>query len=183
MAYLSSTEKEILKSAKKGDMEAFERLLLIYEKPIYGYIFRLVGRKEDAEDLTQETFVKIYRSITTVDLEKNFKAWIYKIATNTVYDWFKHKKGRPELFIIDDENSNFETIDASQPYYNIEASYDIESALAKIKPVYKTVLLLLYWRDLDYKEIAEIMSLPINTIKTYIRRAKIALAEEIIKKK
>lgn len=176
------TEKQILEIAKKGDLEAFEKLLFIYEKPIYGYILRLVGRKEDAEDLTQETFIKIYRSIAAVDPEKKFKAWVYKIATNTVYNWFKHKKNRPELFIIDDENSNFETIDKKSVYYNIEASYDIESALKKIKPLYKSVLLLHYWQDLGYKEIAEILSLPINTVKTYIRRAKIALDEEINKK-
>lgn len=179
MIYSGLSEKEILECAKKGDMEAFERFLLIYEKPVYGYILRLVGRKEDAEDLTQETFIKIYRSLAAINPEKKFKAWVYKVATNTVYNWFKYKKIRPEIFIVDDEKNDFETIDPKSLYYNIEASYDVEKALAKIKPLYKTVLLLFYWQGMDYKEIAEIMLLPINTVKTYLRRAKIALAEEI----
>lgn len=175
-------EREFVEAAKGGSLVAFEKILSAYERPIFSYVYRLVRQKEEAEDLTQETFIKLYQHIDAVDVDKNFRAWVYKIATNTVYDWLRKKQKRQELFIIDDPNIQFETIDTQTPYQDmqkVERAKDVENALEKVRPVYRAVLLLFYWQGFGYTEIAHVLSLPLNTVKTYLYRAKHALKQEL----
>lgn len=173
-------EKEILINLKAGNIEAFEKILFAYEKRIFNYIYRAVGVKMDAEDITQETFIKLYEHRTLINPDGNFKSWLYTIATNDTRDFFRKKGRRNELFIIDDpDEPEFETIDNFQSYSSIEAKNDVGEALMKIKPIYREVLLLFYEQGFAYQEIAQILFLPINTIKTYLRRAKEALKKEL----
>lgn len=173
----SENEKEIIQAAKTGDLVSFEKILFKYERRIWSYIYRLVGKRHDAEDLTQETFIKLYKNIGNVDMGKNFKSWLYRIATNTVYDWLRRKRSTPLFLDVEDPALQLETIESIDPYYYIDKTRDIETALMKVKPVYKTVLTLFYRENLTYEEIAEILNVPINTIKTYLRRAKQSLRE------
>lgn len=176
------SDKEIVVLAVKGDMKAFEQLVFRYEKPIFGYILRFVSHKENAEDLVQETFIKIYRSLKTFDPEYKFKTWLFTVATNTVYDWLRKVKNNKEMFIIDDPDSDFETIDDTWSYKLIEDKELIDNALKNIKPVYQSAIVLFYRDELTYEEIAEVLKVPINTVKTYIYRAKKALSEELKQK-
>ena len=164
-------EVELLILAKNGDLEAFEKILYTYEKPIFNYLYRLVRQKQDAEDLTQAAFIKLYKSLKFIDPDKNFKSWLYKIATNTAYDWFRKKKRQAELLVPEAEEY-LETNQAEEAYYEVETAFELEQALDQIKPVYKSVLLLYYKEELSYQEIADSLGLPINTVKTYIRRGK-----------
>ena len=175
-------DKQTLEKLKMGDLAAFEAVFSFYEKAIYGYIYSMVGHKENAEDLTQETFLKLYKNAAAIDPENNFKNWLYKIATNTVYDWLRKKRKSMEMFIIDDEKSGFETIDEDSPYLHIEDGKDLEAALNKIKPNYRRALLLFYYEGMNYEEIANIMEVPLNTAKTHLRRAKEALKKIYLKK-
>ena len=175
-------DKEIVFLAVKGDIKAFEQLVFRYEKPIFGYILRFVSHKENAEDLTQETFIKIYRSLKTFDPEYKFKTWLFTVATNTVYDWLRKAKKNKEMFIIDDPDINFETIDDSWSYKLVEDKELVDNALKNIKPVYQSVIVLFYRDELTYEEIAEVLKVPINTVKTYMYRAKEALGDELIEK-
>lgn len=172
-------EKELLNQAKTGNPEAFEKLLFIYEKPIYNYLYRLTGRREDAEDLTQKTFIKLYKSLHLINPDKSFKSWLYKIAANTAYDWFRKKKRLREIALPEDNCLN-ETIEPDPAYYRIEAGYDLGKALSAIKPAYKSILLLYYKDCLSYEEIADSLSLPVNTVKTHLRRAKQELKNELM---
>lgn len=171
-------EKELLALAKNGSLAAFEKILFLYEKSIYNYIYRLTRQKQDAEDLTQKTFIKLYKSIKSVDLSKNFKSWLYKIATNTTYDWFRKKKLEAE-FLVPEPDKYFETIEADEPYYDIETVELLDQALSRIKPNYRSVILLYYKDGLSYQEVADTLEIPINTVKTHIRRAKAALKNEL----
>lgn len=176
------SDKELVEKAKKGDMKAFEQLLFRYEKPIFGYILRFISQRENAEDVTQETFIKVYRSLKTFDPEYKFKTWLYTVATHTAYDWLRKAKKTQELFIIDDPDSEFETIDASTAYKDLEISQNkelVDNAIQKIKPAYQTVLLLFYRDELGYEEIADVLKIPVNTVKTHLYRAKKALGEEL----
>lgn len=177
---MGNDEKRIILAAKKKDLRAFEELLFLYEKRIYNYIFKLIGQKQDSEDLTQEVFIKLYKNLGSINPDKNFKTWLYTIATNTIYDWFRRKARRPELFIIDNEGGLLETSD-TELTYKIADNDSLKQAFDNIKPIYKQVLLLFYYQGFSYQEIGEILSAPLNTVKTYIRRAKIALKEELEK--
>ncbi len=172
---------ESIVRAKQGSLKAFEQVLFCYEKQVYGFMFRFVQSRVDAEDLTQETFLKVYTSLGSFDTEKPFAPWLFTIATHTAYDWLRKLQRRGELFIIDDENHPFETIDERQTYSAIEARLDVEAALAKLKPTHRFVLLLYYGQQLSYEQIAEMLPAPIGTVKTHLYRARKAL-EDIGKK-
>lgn len=176
------SDKELVEKAKKGDDNAFEQLLFRYEKQIFGYLLRFVNQKENAEDVTQETFIKVYRSLATFDPEYKFKTWLYTVATHTAYDWLRKAKRNHELFIIDDPENEFETIDESTAYNDLEMKENkelIDNAIQKIKPAYQTVIQMFYRDELSYEEIAQVLNLPLNTVKTHLSRAKKALSKEL----
>ncbi len=162
-------DKEIIISLQKGDSSAFEYFLSFYEKLIFNYIFRIVKNREVAKDITQDTFIKVYNNTKFIDVNKNIKTWLFTIATNTTYDFLRSKKSKKE-FSLDE---NIETIDEFDTYYTQgELISDVEKALEAIKLDYREVILLFYKYGFSYQEISEILALPINTIKTNIRRGK-----------
>ncbi|MBI3626935.1 RNA polymerase sigma factor [Candidatus Uhrbacteria bacterium] len=178
----SQTEPALLAKIKRGDLNAFEQMLFIYEKSIFNHLYRLVGHRQDAEDLTQETFLKVYRKAEQINPEANFRAWLYKVATNTAYDWLRKKKKLGEVLVDESENNIFETIPAKESYDSIEnkeTQEEMAQALGTLKPIYKSVLMMYYYHDLSYQEIADALSLPINTVKTHIHRAKLALRQNL----
>lgn len=176
---MEEIDEKILAAAKNKNFKAFEAILSYYEKAIFNYIFRLVNHKQDAEDLAQETFIKVYAHLDSINPEKNFRAWLYKIATNVVYDWFRKKGVHTELFIIDDPLAGFETIDEESTYLKIERTQDLLEALGRIRPIYRTVLELFYHQGFNYEEITQLLAIPLNTVKTHLFRAKKALKQAL----
>lgn len=169
MEQRKNPDRNILTRVQQGDLEAFEHLLSFFEQPIFNYCLRLVRNKEDAEDITQDSFVKVYTHRKLIDPEKNIKTWIFTIATNTAYDFIRRRKRHNEKSL--DEGD--ETIDVLQAYYPQEGLVsDVEQALGRISGEYRKALLLFYQQGFEYKEIAEILSLPVNTVKTHISRGK-----------
>lgn len=168
-------EITIIKAARAGDGAAFSRLMSVYERPIFNYIYRMVDNRPDSEDLTQEVFIKVFKHLGSYNVDRPFRPWLYTIATRTVYDWLRKRQRRPESLILDDPEAHFETIDPVDTYAVIEAKLDLDRGLARLKPIYQTVLLLFYQQQLAYEEIAAVLGVPINTVKTYLHRAKAAL--------
>ena len=176
MNNLEKIEKDILIRARAGDVWAFEYILTFYEKAIYNYILRILKNSQNAKDITQETFLKVYTHRSSIDPEKNIKTWIFTIATNTTYDFLRGKKRKKEIS-LDEEN---ETISGLKAYYVEEGLVsDVDKALNQINTEYRKVLLLFYQQGFDYKEIAEILEMPINTVKSQIRRGKEQLKEKL----
>ncbi len=169
------SEKEDLARLRSGSLKAFEAVLTAYEKRIFSHLLRITGNAADAADLTQETFLKVYRFRQKVDPEKNFKSWLYTIATRTAYDWLR-RKNRGEEVLLPEEG---ETNEALPAYNSKEAELDVARALGNIRPAYRSVLLLFYAEGLTYEEIAAALALPVNTVKTHLRRGKAALKNEL----
>ncbi|MCX6751834.1 MAG: RNA polymerase sigma factor [Candidatus Nomurabacteria bacterium] len=171
---MQEINKDILIRAQKGDLNAFEYILSFYEKAIFNYCLRITKNPQEAKDITQETFIKVYSHRKSIDPEKKIKTWIFTIATNTTYDFLRSKKRKNETS-LDEEN---ETIPNFEAYYPEEGLVsDVEKALKKINPEYKKALLLFYQQGFKYEEIAEILLMPINTVKTHISRGKEELKE------
>ncbi len=167
-------EKSVLLAIKNGDLSAFEYLLSFYEKMIFNYVLRIVKNIGNAKDITQDTFIKVYIHRKLIDPEKNIKTWIFTIATNTAYDFIRGKKRKNEISL----DMESETIYDIKTYYKEEGLVsDMDKALNKIKTEYKEALLLFYQQGFEYKEIADILSMPINTVKTHISRGKEQLRE------
>jgi len=172
----NNVDKDILIRAQAGDLEAFEYILSFYEKRIYNYCLRILKNSHNAKDATQETFIKVYAHRKLIDPEKNIKTWIFTIATNTTYDLLRSKKRKNEVSL----DAEFETISDSSSYYEKEGlTSDIDKALEQINPEYKKALLLFYQQGFQYEEIADILEMPINTVKTHIKRGKEQLKDKL----
>lgn len=178
MLHQNSQFSELLKIAREGDLLAFEQIMRQWERKIFGYVFRMVTNREDAQDLTQEIFVKVYKNIATARAD-GFSAWLYTIATHTVYDFLRKKRGKLELLLINDPERPFETFDPFDAYIEVEERLDVEQALQKIQPAYRSALLLFYKDELSLQQVADVLRVPINTVKTHLRRARMALKEHL----
>lgn len=170
---LNLEEKTRLEKMIAGDNSAFEEILSIYEKPIFNHLLRLTKNRDDASDLMQETFFRLYNKRSQVNIADNFKNWLYKVATNIAYDYFRKKK-REKLVSLDGEET-FETNEPELSYSTLEeeiSRIDLDQALGEISLSHRNILLLYYREGFSYEEISEILNLPINTTKTNLRRAR-----------
>ena len=173
------SEQQLIAQAAAGKVAAFEKLLYAYEKRIFYHVARFINRREDAEDVTQEVFIKVYRNLKAFKPETGkFTTWIYTIATRTAYDWLRHQRRSPaELFVIDDPEAPFETFEDDAAYNKIAEKEDWALILKNLKPEYQTVVALRFQDELSYEEIANVLGLPIGTVRTYLHRAKADLAK------
>ncbi len=167
----------LVKVAREGDLSAFEQIMRLYERRIFGYVMRHVNNQEDAEDITQEVFIKLYKKFDSYDPKQTFTTWLFTVATNTIYDFLRHRRGKQDLLIVDDPDQPFETADARDAYIAVAAAVDVEQALEKIKTAYRTVLLLYYRDELTCEEIAGVLKIPVGTVKTHLSRARKSLKE------
>lgn len=167
----------LIKVAREGDLYAFEQIMRLYERRIFGYVMRHVNNREDAEDITQEVFIKLYKKFESYNEEQTFTTWLFTIATNTIYDFLRRRRGKQDLLIVDDPDQSFETADKTDTYKAVEAFVDVEQGLSKIKTTYRTVLLLFYRDELTCEEIADALKIPVGTVKTHLSRARKSLKE------
>ncbi|HVT74881.1 MAG TPA: RNA polymerase sigma factor [Candidatus Paceibacterota bacterium] len=178
---MSTIPPETIERARKGDILAFEEIVSTFEKPLWSYLVRLVGSRDDAEDLIQDTFVKVFKNIKTVDPSKNIKSWIYTIATNTAYDFLRKKKRQPTVE-LDEE---YETKPDNASYYSVSTedsveTKDVAAAITRLDLLYRGPIILYYKDGFSYEEIASMLSIPINTLKTRLSRAKKQLASLLV---
>lgn len=179
---MSTDEKQLISNYQAGDEKALEQLIALHLQPIYRFIYRSIGRPEEASDLTQEVFVKLWKNIDRYNPDQNFKTWLYKIARNTAIDWLRKKKTLNFSHLEPaDSAENFEaTIPDPEPlpdkiFEQKELGVWLEKALDQIPTDYKTILLLHLNDQLTFEEIAEVVDKPMNTVKSQHRRALIAL--------
>lgn len=187
----TATDQEVVVLARAGRDTAFRELIRRYERPVFSLIYRMVRDRELAEDLAQETFVKALNAIESYRPEFKFSSWIFKIANNAAIDQLR----RRELDTLSlDGSPNAETADAIEatalqisdrnetPLEELEARElggAIEIAIAKLRPEYRACILLRHVEGRPYEEIAEMLNLPLGTVKTYIHRARNELRQAL----
>ena len=176
------TDKQLVTNYLKGDERALEILIKQYLKPIYSFTFRFVGNGQEAEDITQEVFLKVWRNLKKFDQKKKFKTWIFSIAKNTSIDFLKKKKTIPFSEFENEEGKNkfIErlTDPASLPeelFKRIGIEEMFDAIINQLSPKYRMVLFLRYNDYFTFREIAETLGEPLNTIKSQHRRALIRL--------
>ena len=179
-------EALLIEKARDGDISAFEKLISLYEKKIYNYCYRMTNNREDAEDLTQDVFIKVYRNLKNFKGNSKFSTWIYRIAYNACVD--KHrKKKKIQFFSLDsgnhDNTGNTQLVSNNPlPEDEIiqkERYKKIQECIANLKPKYKTVIILRDIQNYSYEEIAEILQMPLGTVKSHISRARAALSDAL----
>ncbi|SDQ83842.1 sigma-70 family RNA polymerase sigma factor [Virgibacillus salinus] len=163
---------DLVDKAINGDGQAFETLVKNESEKLYKTAFLYVRNKEDALDVLQETIYKAFVSIKQVKQPQYFHTWLTKILIRTAYDFIRKRKK-----VVLDEN----IIDnmPEKPCTNIEDRLDTLNAVTRLNKDYQTVIILFYYHDLTIYQISETMEKPENTIKTYLRRAKIELKKII----
>ncbi|HOX40863.1 MAG TPA: sigma-70 family RNA polymerase sigma factor [bacterium] len=172
----TSIDRATIEQATKGSISAFERIVCEYEKPVFFFSLRYVRNRHDAEDIVQEVFLKIFKNLSRFDLQKTFSTWIFAITQNTVFDWLRKRRRSREVLILDDPNFVFENyLLVKNETTKRNSHIDIGLAFRKLKPVYRSVINLFYQEGLEYSEISRKLNLPLNTVKTYLYRAKRSL--------
>ncbi len=173
------TDETIARMVQQGDTEAFGWLLERYEAKVRRYARRFFSSEEDISDITQEIFIKIYKNIQQFNSARSFKPWLYRIAHNELVNLFKKKKKDPLLFFDLDVYfpQFFSTRNTEDDSKQQEIKRTIEYCLAKIDFKYREVLILYYLEELSYKEIADIMKIPIATVGIRLKRGRALLKE------
>jgi RNA polymerase sigma-70 factor (ECF subfamily) len=183
-ALAAQTDQEIVLLARAGRESAYRELVRRYERPIFSLLFRMVRDRELAEDLAQETFVKALNAIDSYRPEYKFSSWIFKIANNAAIDHLRRREldtlsleGSPHaatpeavaataLQIGDRQENALDIVEAK------ELGGMIEEAIGRLRPEYRSCILLRHVEGHSYEEIAEMLDLPLGTVKTYIHRAR-----------
>lgn len=181
------SESELIKNYFEGDDKALEALVALYLPSIYSFVLRRVGKKDESEDITQEVFIKVWKNLKKFDHKKSFKTWIFTIAKNTVIDWQRKKKTIPmsKFDTKDGKNIIVEKLSDQRPlpndiFYQKNLKNVLDSAINKLAPEFKTLLLLRYNDHFKFREIAEILEEPLQTVKSRHRRAVLALKQVVV---
>jgi RNA polymerase sigma-70 factor (ECF subfamily) len=168
-------DKNLIEQYLKGDEKSLEILIARYLKPIYSFVYKNVGSQSEAEDITQEVFVKIWKNIKKFDQKKNFKPWIFQIAKNASIDFLRKKKSIPFSKFENEKGQNIllENM-AETPLNLIENLSDkrvLAAAIDSLTEKEQKIINLRHNEGLSFKEIAEIFKESINTAKSRYRRA------------
>ncbi|MDP1845612.1 MAG: sigma-70 family RNA polymerase sigma factor [Candidatus Moranbacteria bacterium] len=179
-------DNQLVKIFLEGEDEAFEDLVKKYLKPVYNFLYRLTNDQAVVEDLAQDTFLKAWKNMRRFDQKRNFKAWIFTIAKNTAFDFFRKKKEIPfSRFADEDGRSWLENIEDDEflPDEILERkniAEELDEILQKIPLHYRTILLLHYKEEFSLHEIAEILGEPYNTVKSRHQRALLRLKKALL---
>jgi RNA polymerase sigma-70 factor (ECF subfamily) len=187
----AASDQQIVAWAQDGHEVAFRELVRRYQRPVFSLIYRMVRDRETAEDLAQETFVKVLNAIDSYRPEHKFSSWIFKIANNAAIDHLRRREpdllsldGAPDAVSVErQEATALQVRDVGEtPLDELEArelGSHIETAIARLRPEYRACIMLRHVEGRAYEEIAAILDLPLGTVKTYIHRARAELRDAL----
>jgi RNA polymerase sigma-70 factor (ECF subfamily) len=171
----------------KGNQNAFEEVVTLFQHRLYQVCYRMLGNAQEAEDIAQEAFVRAYINIHTFDQKRKFSTWLFRIATNLCIDRIRKKK--PDYYL----DANVPGTDGLNMYSQIAASGElpeeevermelqerIHYEIGRLPDKYRSVIILRYIEELPLQEIADILELPLGTVKTRVHRGREALRKQI----
>lgn len=161
---------EMVKAAQSGDREALVTLLRQIETHVYRTAYYLLGNEQDALDASQEALIRIYTKIQSYEEKALFKTWVQRIVTNICID--KFRKTKPTVSIEEHELTFNTPKDVEDEVMIGYLAQDIQEAIEKLPEHHRSVVVLRYLQDFSYHEIADCLGLPLNTVKSYLFRAR-----------
>ncbi len=173
------TETELIENCKSGDGEAFRKLLNVHQKQLFGYLRRLSGSQYAAEELFQETTIKIWKGLKNYNGNNKFSSWIFTIAHNTAMDSFRKNKNRANETEIDE---NTLVVSTETPDQNIVRNENItllNRAMKHLNQKQKEVFILRQHSGMKFKEIAKVTDQPLNTVLSHMNYAVKKLRKEL----
>jgi RNA polymerase sigma-70 factor (ECF subfamily) len=173
-------DDKLIELTLRGEKRGYEALVRRYQKLVFNVIFQLLKDDNAAADVTQETFLKAYKALSTFDRKRSFRPWLLRIATNTALNLIRANKPHESL------DSLLELAPSEEPRSGQDVESEVESSLTrehltrildKMKPIHRHIFLLRYQRELSYEEISEIMGEPVTTIKSLLFRVRTKVRE------
>lgn len=178
------TEAELILAAQRGDDDAFESLVRLYEKRVFALALRMCGNSEDAAEISQEVFLSAWQSLKFFRRESSFSTWLYRLTSNASIDLLRKQK-RPTLS-IEDEELNIDLPDSSPtPEEALERSAlreEVEKGLQALSPDHRQVLVLREMHQLSYNEIADTLQMDVGTVKSRICRGRKQLRKILLER-
>lgn len=184
---MKTYEASLAVLARNGDRDAFEQLVDLYKDKIYHLAYRMLGQSHEAEDVLQETFLRVFANLDKYDPNRKFSTWIYRIGNNLCIDRLRKRR---KAYSLDAESGDHEGIDGYAMYRGSERSpeeqyvlsemqLNVRNAIDKLPEKYKSVVVLRYLHDLSLQEISEVLDLPVTTIKTRVHRGREYLRQKL----
>lgn len=189
---MSNNEQLLLERSKAGDVDAFEKLIEIYQKKIFNLAYRIVGNYDDASDLAQEALIRIFKSIANFKEQSSFSTWVYRITTNVCLDEIRKKKNRRVLSL--DEEIHVEDGEMKRQIMSDDPLPDevaereelrsiVSRAIDSLPEEQRVMITLRDIQGLSYEEIAEVLNCPGGTVKSRINRSRQALKNVLMSKR
>ena len=162
-------DSHLILRCQRGDPAAFAELVEAYKKPIYNLAYRMLNDREEANDLTQDTFLRVYQNLERYRPEHKISTWMYAIASRLCIDRLRKIKG--SVWELDFNIPDHKPLPEEQLIQK-EMRQDIDNAISRLPEKYRLVIVLRHLNELSYEEIATVLELPVNTVKTHLFRGR-----------
>ncbi len=173
-------EHLLVQRALAGDQEAFAGLVRAYQGPVYNLAYRMLGNPAEAEEAAQETFVRIYQRLATYDPQQKLSSWVLAIASHYCIDRLRRRRILPLPLEESPAEEQSEPSEAPEPTLLArEREREIQSLLAQLPEAYRLVLVLRYWQDLSYEEMARVLHTSESAVKARLHRARELMARHL----
>ncbi len=177
---LISIEAHLARLALKGDQQAFAEIVGLYQDKLYHMAYRMLSSRQEAEDVVQDTFLRVYKNLDRYDDTMKFSTWIYRIATNLCIDRLRKRK---PSYSLDAETTEHEGLDGYSMIPSDNRTPESETLLSEMQATvhkaidnlpakYKSVMVLRYLQDLSLQEIGDVLDMPVTTVKTRVHRGR-----------
>jgi RNA polymerase sigma-70 factor (ECF subfamily) len=182
------TDGELIEKSIRGREDGFEELVRRYQRPITGYVYRMLNNYDASLDVTQEVFIKVYNSLEKYSSDYKFSTWLYRIAHNAAIDYMRRNSVNQQSLETENADGSFQLqIESTQPTPEQERERsewrtEIESVVKRLPTVYRELILLRHTQDLSYDEIAEVTNLPLGTVKNRLFRAREMMREIFVER-
>jgi RNA polymerase sigma-70 factor, ECF subfamily len=170
------TDMELVAAIQKGDILSYETLVKRYQKGLFVFVVRIVRDEHGASDIVQETFIKTYQHISAIDTTRKFSTYIFEIAKNTAISYLRSRKKHVSLESVVDVQEEESFV---EELYRWDVIRKVRSTVSELPEKYRQVISLYYFDELSYEEISKKLSLPINTVRTHLKRAKEQLKKDL----
>lgn len=168
-----------LEQARRGDRHAFSQLVTAYQGPVFNLAYRMLGNTVEAEDATQETFIRMYSKLHTYQPDHKLSSWVFSIASHYCIDRLRRRRG--EWISLDEEPVAMmvpsRTPGPEESAQRAEVRDEVQRLVDRLAPAYRVPLILRYWHDLSYAEIADVMGLTVQAVKSRLHRARLQMLE------
>jgi RNA polymerase sigma-70 factor (ECF subfamily) len=182
------TDGELIEKAIGGREDEFEELVRRYQRPITGYVYRMLNNYDASLDVTQEVFIKVYNSLEKYSSEYKFSTWLYRIAHNATIDYMRRNSVYQQSLEAENADGSYQLqIESPRPSPEQEREQsewrtEIELIVKCLPTVYRELILLRHTQDLSYDEIAEVTNLPLGTVKNRLFRAREMMREMFVER-